>query len=125
MKAISIKQPWAWAVIYGGKDIENRDWTTKYRGPLLIHAGKSMTRALFDHVCSYLKEDGITPPDRSDLELGGIIGQVELVKMVEDHPSRWFEKGRVGWVLKNPTPLPFVPLKGQLGLFNVDLSDFA
>lgn len=39
MKAISIQQPWAWA-IFNGKPVENRKWSTAYRGPLLIHAGK-------------------------------------------------------------------------------------
>ena len=44
MKALSIKQPWAWAIIHAGKNVENRTWATSYRGPLLIHAGKT-----FDH----------------------------------------------------------------------------
>ena len=39
MKAITIKQPWAWAIIFAGRDIENRSWYTHHRGPLLIHAG--------------------------------------------------------------------------------------
>lgn len=38
MKAISIRQPWAWLIVNGFKDIENRSWRTKYRGPVLIHA---------------------------------------------------------------------------------------
>src|ERR1051326_1498970 len=40
VKALSVRQPWAWLIIYGGKDIENRDWPTSHRGPTLIHAGK-------------------------------------------------------------------------------------
>lgn len=40
IKALTIQQPWAWATIYGGKDVENRRRRTAYRGPLLIHAGK-------------------------------------------------------------------------------------
>jgi hypothetical protein len=40
VKALTIRPPWAWAVIYRGKDVENRRWRTTYRGPLLIHAGK-------------------------------------------------------------------------------------
>mgnify|MGYP002359850962 FL=1 len=38
MKALSIRQPWAGLIIHGYKDIENRDWPTRYRGPLLVHA---------------------------------------------------------------------------------------
>lgn len=40
MKAITLWQPWASAVAYGSKQIETRSWSTKYRGPLLIHAAK-------------------------------------------------------------------------------------
>jgi ASCH domain len=40
MKALSVRQPWAWLIIAGHKDVENRSWTTTYRGPLLIHAAR-------------------------------------------------------------------------------------
>jgi len=42
MKAILIRQPWAWLIVHGYKDVENRTWSTKYRGPILIHAGKTL-----------------------------------------------------------------------------------
>lgn len=42
MKALSIRQPWAHLIIHG-KPIENRSWSTTYRGPLLLHAAKAMT----------------------------------------------------------------------------------
>ena len=38
MKCISIRQPWAWLIIKGVKPVENRTWSSSYRGPLLIHA---------------------------------------------------------------------------------------
>lgn len=41
MKALTVLQPWASAIALGAKRIETRHWSTKYRGPLLIHAGKS------------------------------------------------------------------------------------
>ena len=41
MKAISIKQPWAWLIISGYKTVENRKWYTAHRGDILIHASKS------------------------------------------------------------------------------------
>ncbi|MHC4404130.1 MAG: ASCH domain-containing protein [Planctomycetota bacterium] len=46
MKALTICQPWAWAIIHGPKPVENRGWATKYRGPLAIHAGQSRGRPL-------------------------------------------------------------------------------
>jgi hypothetical protein len=39
MRALTVQQPWAWAIIHGGKDVENRTQAWKYRGPLAIHAG--------------------------------------------------------------------------------------
>lgn len=41
MKAITVRQPWAWAILFGQKDVENRSRNIagSYRGPLIIHAG--------------------------------------------------------------------------------------
>jgi hypothetical protein len=41
VKALSIRQPWVWAIVHAGKDIENRTWWTPYRGPVLIHAANA------------------------------------------------------------------------------------
>lgn len=41
MKALTIRQPWASLIAHGVKTIETRSWSTKYRGPLAIHAGKA------------------------------------------------------------------------------------
>jgi hypothetical protein len=41
MRTLSIRQPWAGLIVAGIKDIENRSWSTSYRGPILIHAGKA------------------------------------------------------------------------------------
>ncbi len=38
MKTLSVKNPYAYLIVYGIKDIENRSWQTKYRGKLYIHA---------------------------------------------------------------------------------------
>ena len=44
MKALTVKQPWAWLLIHGTKDIENRNWPTSLRGEIAIHAAKGMPR---------------------------------------------------------------------------------
>ena len=41
VRVLTVRQPWAWAIIQGGKDVENRSGPTKHRGPLLIHAGSA------------------------------------------------------------------------------------
>jgi hypothetical protein len=120
MKVLSVRQPWAWAIIYGGKDIENRTWATRYRGPLLIHAAASMRPAEYGDFAEFIAERKLgLMPQLSDLQYGGIIGQVDLVDCVEKSRSPWFG-GDYGFVLKNPRPLPFVPFKGQVMLFNVE-----
>lgn len=126
MKAISIRQPWAWCIISAGKDIENRDWPTRYRGPVLIHASKGMTKDEYESclgLCHAISRthpfpSGLALPDFEDLERGGIVGQAEIVGCIEDSDSPWFS-GRYGFVLRNVKPLPFRPFKGALGLFDV------
>jgi hypothetical protein len=44
VKALSIRQPWAWLIVNGQKDIENRCWKTHFRGKIYVHAAKGMTR---------------------------------------------------------------------------------
>lgn len=115
--ALSIRQPWAWLILHAGKDIENRDWKTPFRGRCLIHASKSGTKAEYEDARAAYQLFGILP-DFDELPRGGIVGSVDIVDCVTSSDSRWF-MGHHGFVLRNPKPLPFVPWKGQLGFFNV------
>jgi hypothetical protein len=66
-----------------------------------------------------LRENGINPPTRLELDYGAIIGKVEVIDCVRFHPSKWFF-GPWGWVLTNPIHYKkFIPMKGRLGIFNV------
>lgn len=119
MKALSIRQPWAWLILNAGKDIENRDWHTHVRGRVLVHAAKGMTRAEYEDAygaAMYIKPSIALP--ELPLQRGGIVGSVEIVDCVEESTSPWFF-GRYGFVLRDPKPLPFIPWKGQLGFFDV------
>lgn len=119
MKALSIRQPWAWLILNAGKDIENRDWHTHVRGRVLIHAAKGMTRAEYEDACGaaiYIEPSIVLP--ELPLQRGGIVGSVEIVNCIEVSRSPWFF-GRFGFVLRDPKPLPFIPWKGQLGFFDV------
>ncbi len=119
MRALSIRQPWAWLILNAGKDIENRQWATKYRGRILIHASKGMTRAEYDGAASYAWACGfvhrVAPFD--DLPRGGIVGEAEIVDCVTTSDSPWFV-GDYGFVLRNAKPLPYLPFKGRLGFFD-------
>lgn len=116
MKALSIRQPWAWLIIHGGKDIENRSRRTHLRGRIYVHASLGMTRDEYIAGEVMAEENGITLPAFESLERGGIIGSVEIVDCVEDHPSPWFF-GPFGYVLRDPQPLPFQPCRGALNFF--------
>lgn len=116
MKAISIQQPCAWAIIHGGKDIENRNWRTKHRGPVLIHASKTYDHEGHRYIVDIL---GIRVP--KDLPSGGIVGVAFITDCVEASSSRWFIPGKYGFALKNARELPFTPYRGMPGLFDVDL----
>lgn len=121
MKALSIRQPWAWLILNAGKDIENRDWPTKLRGRILVHASKGMTHS-GDYASAYgaamVADPRILMPEFDDLERGGIVGSIEIVDCVTASDSPWFF-GLYGFVLRNPQVLPFTPYKGQLGFFDV------
>lgn len=116
MKALSIRQPWAWLIVSGHKPIENRSWRTHFRGRFLIHASAGMTRDEYLCAWNHAEDNGIALPAFGNLERGGIIGMAEIVDCVEDHPSPWFF-GPFGWVICNPEPLDFRACKGTLGFF--------
>jgi len=118
-KALSIRQPWAWLIVNGHKDIENRDWLTHFRGEVLIHAAKGMTRDEYAFAFALAEENGVKLPPFGELERGGIVGRAEIVDCVDQDASPWFF-GDFGFVLKNARPLPFRPLKGRLGFFKVE-----
>jgi hypothetical protein len=116
MKALSIRQPWAWLIVMGFKDIENRKWPTRFRGPFLIHAGKTFDLQGYEWVISNM---GLALPSPSSFDRGGIVGLAELVECLTQHDSPWFS-GPYGFVLRSAKPLPFIPLPGQLGFFDVE-----
>lgn len=114
MKTLSIRQPWAWLIVNGHKDVENRTWPTRHRGPLFIHAGRTMTRDDYESCRIFVgRFSDLQLPDPADLERGGIVGQVDLVRCEPQYISPWF-CGPWGFVLRHAQVLPFRPCKGQL-----------
>ena len=127
MKVLTIKQPWATLIMQGDKRFEFRSWQTKYRGELLIHAGKGVDKIAVERLSKYL-------PDK--LPTGKILGKVKLVdcikmspdfqKMLEKENSDIYTKSsfkaNYGWqltdveVFENP-----IEAKGQLSLWEYNL----
>jgi hypothetical protein len=119
--ALSVRQPWAWAIIHAGKDIENRSWQPnnlgiRKRGRVAIHASKGMTRAEYADAAAFMKSIGITCPTPGELSFGGIVGSAEIVDVVRHHDSPWFF-GPLGLVLRKPEATSFATAAGQLGFF--------
>lgn len=126
MKAITVRQPWAWGLIHGAKRIENRTWATSFRGRLAIHAG-----------LSWAAIDGTQPSDWAELfpdlppwpqlVFGAIIGTVEVYDCVPlaSAPPGPFTLGPVCWLVRDPIPLkrPF-PCPGKPGLFEVQVPGY-
>lgn len=128
MKALSIKQPWAFLIIHGftehephqitihQKNIENRNWKTKFRGRFLVHASKQVDRVAMRKFI----DKGLNP---DDLRRGEIIGSVDLIDVVTESDSHWFD-GPIGFVLKDPIAFNDpIPWKGQLGFWECGLSN--
>jgi hypothetical protein len=128
VKALSIRQPWAWLVASGYKDIENRGWKTGFRGRVYVHAGRN-----FDHrALSFrlLREPGIL--DQQALSIvndlvkfwkeSAVIGEVDIVDCVSHSDSPWFI-GPYGFVLANPVLYDNpIPCKGRTFFFDPQMT---
>lgn len=121
-KTISIRQPWAHAILHLGKTLENRTWPTAYRGTLLIHAAKGITHNEYAEAVWWMAHRGVAHPrgvpPMDQLQRGGIVGVCKLVDCVKQSSSLWFE-GPYGFVLEGAMPVDFLECKGSLGLFDV------
>lgn len=123
--ALSIRQPWAWLICHAGKDVENRDWPTRYRGHVLVHASKTMTRDDYSACCIFISSmrGKWRLPDYDVLrhECGGIVGETHIIDCVTHSGSPWF-CGQYGFLLHGSLPLPFHPCKGALRFFPLEYS---
>lgn len=127
LPALSLRQPWAWLVVHGGKDVENRVWTTKLRGAFLIHASQGMTdqewldAETFAHGAGF---KGLIPRTRERLQRGGIVGaaRIKHVYSPGEPVAPWHMRDQYGFALADVTPLPFRAYSGRQRWFNVELT---
>jgi len=78
MKVLTIKQPWATLIMQGNKRFEFRSWQTKYRGDILIHAGKGVDKKAMERLSKYLPKE---------LPAGKILGKVTIVDCIKMSPE--------------------------------------
>ena len=138
MKALSIKQPWASLIAHGIKDIENRTWKTNFRGRIYIHASVKSSGNPKEILTNDQWDDwhskGFFNPE---MPLSSIIGEVDIIDCVINHPSIWAEKSEgvtrivrtdvilgqkpiYNWVLANPVLYnkPILNVKGKLSFWD-------
>jgi len=131
LPCLSIRQPWAFLISQGLKDIENREWTTCYRGPLLLHAGSKADEDWFYparhpkagqlrmYEAERLEVDDVMPKHISEYPLGAIVGVCDLVDVGTYRGNKWF-CGTYGFALANVQAFDEpIPWKGALRLFPV------
>jgi len=122
--ALSIRQPWAWAILHAGKSVENRDWPTRFRGPVCIHAAKGMTMAEYNGFIRTVHQvslthpfpPGETVPPMQQFPRGAIVGTAEVIDCVSESDSPWFF-GPWGFVLGDVRLIEPIPCRGALGFF--------
>jgi len=124
VKALTIRQPWAWAVVFAGKDVENRSWQTSYRGPLLIHAAKDNDPAGVARLLWTMADPGAFGQPKATFEArSAIIGIVYLAEVLTDSPSPWAEPYRFHWRFETPAPVdPPIACSGMPRLWTPPLA---
>ena len=131
VRVLTLTQPWAWVVVHGGKDVENRRWNTKYRGPVLIQASESMSRLQYEEAREFCErvwdEEGIDPDimpphDSPRLARGAIVGRAWITGVVPPHEGAgggyrpWHMREQFGFLLAGVEAVEETPWKGGLGL---------
>ena len=119
--ALSVRQPWAWAIVSGHKLIENRSAGSVRAGKMdcrriAIHAAVGLQQDEYDWAVWRLDQHGVACPRPDSLIRGAIIGSVDVVDIVTKSDSPWFG-GQVGLVLENAMHCAPIPALGELGYF--------
>ncbi|WP_063842725.1 ASCH domain-containing protein [Sphaerimonospora mesophila] len=119
MKALTVRNPWAWAIAHGVKTIENRTWNTTYRGRLAIHAA-----ARPDREDAFARVYELTGAYVLKSPASAIVAVVDLVDVCTAQDCEcgpWAVPGQLHWQFANARELPDpVPCKGRLGLWDLN-----
>lgn len=134
MRVLTVRQPWASAIVFEGKSPENRSQLWQYTGPVAIHAAAALDEAALTHpviveAMGPAAELGFGAPRARPLHTSAVLG---VVQMIGAHPAeddccpgnRWAERGPgvVHLVFRNPRPFvePILGVSGRLGLWKPD-----
>lgn len=122
LKALTLRQPWAWSVFNTTKDVENRNWPARVRGTIAIHAADDQPEGVYERSKAYIEKivrTTLRMPSEDTIPMGAIIGLVDIVDCVDNSTSPWWE-GPLGFKLANARRLPKpIPCKGKRRFFAV------
>jgi len=122
LKAISIRRPWAWAILHAGKDIENWTWKTNIRGTVAIHASQTMSRPSYERALREIKKTKrrTKVPPYDAIVRGAVVGLVDVVGCEKHTKSKWHVRNHYGFVLANSRTLRKpIPCNGRLNFWEV------
>ena len=121
-RALSVMQPWAWLIVNGFKDVENRVWRRHIHERIYIHAGRKTDLHGWADAAALLASlhPAVPLPALEALERGGIVGSVLVTGSVQESASPWFS-GPFAFTLERPERLPFTPCPGSLGFFTPEI----
>lgn len=126
--ALSIRQPWAWLIVAGYKQWENRQWSKNYPALLFlkhhligqriyIHASRGMTRGEHEQGSIVAWHNAIEVPGYGSLHRGGIVGEATVVGWRDEADELDRFSFTSGIVLKDAREIDFIPCAGKLGFF--------
>jgi activating signal cointegrator 1 len=136
LKALTLWQPWASLMAYEEKKVETRSWSTKYRGPIAIHAALSIPRWLGDSRHSQDFHDAMMKIAyangmfESGMPKGVVLCTADLVVIeptekvhgdlsAQEQLFGNYEDGRYAWFFENVKRFDVpVPAKGNRMLWN-------
>lgn len=123
MRAFTVNQPYAYAIVAGLKGYETRTRKTNIRGRVAVHAGKQKIELADMSVA-------LVPREGQSLHYGAVVGAVEIVDCVpveeiadtlteRERALGDYSPGRFAWVLRNPEMFSKpIPARGQQGWWN-------
>lgn len=122
IKALTFHGPWVHAILYAGKDVENRNWKCPLRvgDYIALHAGKTYDwdGAIDIGLITRRLGKPYTPPVEMDYKPGFIYGIAQFGGNVTESDSPWFF-GKYGWCLTNVVAIEPVACRGAQGLFDL------
>ncbi len=149
-RALSLREPWLWAIFDAGKRVENRVWNLSYRGPVLLHASAGMLNYEFHEARQWmvrrgfarhpdiplgtmsdvaLRVAGIDPeklplfPEMADLQRGGIVGRARIVDVLPPSAPKTHKALTLHGALKETDAKPRAPwhVPSQYGFVLADV----